>query len=218
MLGTQFFWLPRAAVNETEEPDKLIASFSKFGKRHLLDGVIALALGVLANPAWAQGEAAKTPLPEAAVTAQAADSQVPNAMTTAAVQRGMLTCAARVQQVTQFLGFGQQAGAFMMPPPAPSDRQLFAMQLETPAGAQGNSFVDASFAPNQANGCGATYTAVSYWPKSCNKVASQQFGQLKALPPLKRDVTVLDGGPATKIFLMRAGDNGCISIKKEIVL
>jgi len=34
---------------------------------------------------------------------------------------------------------------------------------------------------------------------------------------LKRDVLVLDGGPATKVFLMTAGA-GCISVKKEVVL
>ena len=28
---------------------------------------------------------------------------------------------------------------------------------------------------------------------------------------------LLDGGPATKVFLMPAGD-GCVSIKKEVVL
>jgi hypothetical protein len=31
-------------------------------------------------------------------------------------------------------------------------------------------------------------------------------------------VAVLDGGQATKVFLMKAGENGCISIKKEVVL
>lgn len=33
---------------------------------------------------------------------------------------------------------------------------------------------------------------------------------------MKQDVTVLDGGPATKVFLMRAGQAGCIAIKKEL--
>jgi hypothetical protein len=139
-------------------------------------------------------------------------------MTRAAVQRGILQCAARVEQFTNFLGFGPQAGGLLMPPPAPADRQLFAMQIEVPAGAAHNSFIDMNFAPGQANGCGAAYQAVSYWAKSCDQVASSQFAQFKRLPPLKRDVAVLDGGATTKVFLMRAGDNGCVSIKKEIVL
>jgi hypothetical protein len=41
---------------------------------------------------------------------------------------------------------------------------------------------------------------------------------LRKLPAIHHEITVLDGGPATKVFLMKAGDNGCVSIKKEIVL
>ena len=141
----------------------------------------------------------------------------PNAMTRAVVQRGMLSCAARVEQVSRFLGFGLQAGAHLMPPPSPADQRLFSLQMEVPAGAAGNSFVDMSFAPQQANGCGATYQTVTYWPKSCEEVGSQQFASLKPSPALQRDVTVLNVGPMTKVFLMRAGNAGCISMKKEIV-
>lgn len=147
-----------------------------------------------------------------------AEAGGPNAMTRAVVQRGMLSCAARVEQVSRFLGFGPQAGAHLMPPPAPADQRLFAVQMELPAGATGNSFVDMSFAPQQANGCGATYQTVTYWPQSCETVGSQQFATLKPSQPLQRDVTVLSVGPMTKVFLMRAGNAGCIAIKKEIVL
>ena len=151
-------------------------------------------------------------------TAAPANSDGPNALTRAAVQRGILQCAARVEQVSKFTGFGAQAGGLLMAPANPSDQRLFALQMEVPAGAAVNSFVDMDFAPNQANGCGASYAAVSYWAQSCDQVASNQFAQLKRLPPLRRDVAVLDGGPATKVFLMRAGDSGCVSIKKEIVV
>lgn len=162
--------------------------------------------------------AQNSPAPAAGAETQAQSAEGPNAMTRAAVQRGVLNCAARVQQVTQFLGFGPQAGGTLMAPANPVDQRVLAMQMEVPAGASSNSLVDMDFAPNQANGCGASYSAVSYWAQSCDQVANNQFAQLKRLPPLKRDVAVLDGGPATKVFLMRAGDNGCVSIKKEVVL
>lgn len=142
----------------------------------------------------------------------------PNAMTQALVQRGVLSCAARIEQVSRFLGFGPQAGAHLMPPAAPADQRLFSVQMELPAGAGGNSFVDMSFAPQQANGCGATYQTVSFWPQSCETVGNEQFAGLKPSQPLQRDVTVLNVSPATKVFLMRAGNAGCISMKKEIVL
>ena len=142
----------------------------------------------------------------------------PNAMARAVFQRGMLSCAARVEQVTRFLGFGPQTGGHLMPPAAPVDQRLFSLQLELPAGAVGNSFIDMSFAPQQANGCGATYQAVSYWSQSCEAIGRQQFANVKLGPALQRDVMVLNLGPLTKVFLMPAGSTGCISIKKEIVL
>lgn len=149
---------------------------------------------------------------------QAAAEAGPNALTRAVVQRGVLSCAARVEQVSRFLGFGPHAGAHLMPPAAPADQRLFSMQMELPAGAASNSFVDMSFAPQQANGCGATYQSVTFWPQSCETVGSQQFASFKPSQALVRDVTVLDVAPSTKVFLMKAGTTGCIAIKKETVL
>ena len=80
----------------------------------------------------------------------------------------------------------------------------------------GVAYISASFAPNQANGCGATYDAVVYWPEKCEAVAGKQFAVFKKIGVLKSEITVLDGGPTTKVFLMQAG-SGCLSIKKEVV-
>lgn len=171
--------------------------------------------------AFAGAACAQQPKPDASLgvpsSTTLAPESGPNAMTRAVVQRGILSCAARVEQVTRFLGFGPQIGAHLMPPPAPVDQRVFSLQMEVPAGAAGNSFVDMSFAPQQANGCGATYQTVTYWPQGCDLVGSQQFANFKPSQALQRDVTVLDIGPQTKVFLMHAGAGGCISIKKEIV-
>jgi len=140
-----------------------------------------------------------------------------NALTQAAVQVGALSCASRVEQVTRFLGFGPGVGASLMAPAAPADQRLFAIQMEVPAGASSNSLVDITFAPQQANGCGASYEAISYWAQSCDAVANAQFAQLKRVRPLQKDVLLLDGGSASRVFLMTAGA-GCVSIKKEVVL
>jgi hypothetical protein len=140
-----------------------------------------------------------------------------NALTQAAVQVGALSCASRVEQVSRFLGFGPGVGASLMAPAAPADQRLFAMQMEVAAGASSNSLVNMTFAPQQANGCGATYEAISYWAQSCDAVANAQFAQLKRIKPLQKDVLLLDGGPSTRVFLMQAGA-GCVSVKKEIVL
>ena len=139
-----------------------------------------------------------------------------NAVTQAAVQQGILNCAVRINQVSTFLGFNAQAGAVLMTPPTQPDQQLVPLAMEVPTQG-GSAYVSASFAPNQANGCGATYDAVAYWPQKCEVVADRQFAALKKVGQLKKDITVLDGGIATKVFLMPAG-SGCVSIKKEVVL
>jgi len=79
------------------------------------------------------------------------------------------------------------------------------------------AYVTATFAPNQANGCGAVYDAMVYWPLSCDALAAKHYPTLKRIGQVKTSITVLDGGVASKVFLMPAG-SGCVSIKKEVVL
>lgn len=206
------------------------------GQRHrrragalaILAAAAALAAGLLARtahaqeanppePAAASGRAAPAaqPVPTPAAAAAAAEPAV-NAVTQAAVRQGVLTCAARINQVSRFVGFSAQAGAVLMSPPAQPDERLVPIVLETPT-PQGGAYVSATFAPNQANGCGATYDAVAWWPDKCDAVAARSFAGLRNVGKLKKSITALDGGPATKVFLMPAGA-GCVSIKKEVVL
>ena len=139
-----------------------------------------------------------------------------NAIAQAAVQKGVMNCVSRINQVSNFLGYSAQAGAVLMLPPNQTDQRLVPLAMEVPT-ETGSAYVSATFAPNQANGCGAAYDAVVYWPQKCDEVASKQFARLKKVGPLRQNITVLDGGVATKVFLMPAG-SGCVSIKKEIVL
>ncbi|CDS53140.1 hypothetical protein [Polaromonas sp. CG9_12] len=168
----------------------------------------ALAAALLLHAPLRAQEAAK-PVPTQA-------SRGANNVTQAAVAQGVLNCAARINQVSSFVGYTAQAGALLMIPPAQPDQRLVPLALEVPA-ENGPAYVSATFAPNQANGCGAAYDAVVYWPQKCEAVASRQFAGLKRVGVLKTSITVLDGGEATKVFLMPAG-SGCVSIKKEVVL
>lgn len=181
-------------------------------------GVLA-ALVLTSAAVCAQNAPQAAPPPVAAPGNAAANPAAgnANALTQAAVQVGALSCASRVEQVTRFLGFGPGVGASLMAPAAPADQRLFAIQMEVPAGASSNSLVNMTFAPQQANGCGATYEAISYWTQNCEALANGPFSQLKRVRPLQKDVLLLDGGPASRVFLMTAG-TGCVSIKKEVVL
>lgn len=139
-----------------------------------------------------------------------------NDVAQAAAQMGASSCVQRINEVTSFLGFGAQSGAVMMVPPNAQDQRLIPLAMEIPTEA-GSAYVSAHFAPHQINGCGAAYDAIVYWPQNCDIVADRQFPALKKIGKLKKDLTILDGGTATKVFLMPAG-SGCVSIKKEVVL
>lgn len=137
----------------------------------------------------------------------------PNAVQRAAEKSGITNCAGRMGQVSNFIGFGPQAGALLMLAPKQPDQNLAPLLMEVPTEG-GAAYVSASFAPNQANACVATYDAVMFWHQPCDTVVVKQFSQLKKVGVLKKDITVLDGGAALKVFLMTAGQ-GCVSIKKE---
>lgn len=139
-----------------------------------------------------------------------------NSITQVAVQRGVFGCAGRINQMTNYLGFDAKSGAMLMLPPNGLDQRVIPLVMEVPT-ASGNAYVSASFAPNQINGCGATYDAVVYWPQKCSTVATAQFSTLKNAGQLKNAIVILEAGLSAKVFLMPAGA-GCVSIKKEVVL
>lgn len=157
-----------------------------------------------------------SPIPVQAGSAPApVPSTTPSIVTQAAVQKGVLSCAGRINQVVNYLGFTEKAGAVLMIPPTQPDARLIPVAMGIPFEG-GLAYVSASFAPNQANGCGATYDSVVYWPLACDQVQEQQFKALKLTGNISKEIKILDVGEGIKIFLMPAG-SGCISIKKEVV-
>ncbi len=138
-------------------------------------------------------------------------------VTQTAVNLGVLSCASRINQVVNFLGgSAQAAGAFIFPPPAQPDQSMFSVSMEVPGGGASSAYATATFAPNQANGCGALYETVAYWSLTCDKVAQTYFPGMVRLHEIRQNITVLGGPTPARVFLMRAG-TGCVTIKKEIV-
>lgn len=162
--------------------------------------------------------ATPTPTPPPAAAVQAVNPQV-NGITQAAVQAGVLSCTSRINQVANFLAAGTQqsaVNALMFMPANNPDQHLISFSMEIPAKENASAYTSASFAPNQANGCGGMYEAIVYWPQSCKDLAEQTYGNLKKINGFSKNMTVLDGGMATRIFLLPAGA-GCVSIKKEVI-
>lgn len=158
-------------------------------------------------------------IPAVSLTEQASASVKPpkaNTLTQALSHWGVENCRERVNQVSGFVGYNKSSAAMVLMPPVQVNQRMIPIAMEVPT-ETGAAYVSANFAPNQANNCGASYDAVVYWEKACQFVAEDQFKAFKNIGELGKDVTVLDGGLATKVFLMPAG-RGCVSIKKEIVM
>lgn len=140
-----------------------------------------------------------------------------NGITQAAVKAGALACTSRINQVANFLTAGSQGiGAIFFMPPENPDQQMISVSMEIPSTEASSAYASASFAPNQANGCGGMYETVVYWQQKCEEVAGRNFATLRRIDLFSKNIMTLDGGVTTKIFLMPAG-TGCVSIKKEVV-
>lgn len=149
--------------------------------------------------------------------ATAQPASVINNITQATDKAGMKACSGRINQVANFLTAGTpNVGAMLFLPPNNPDKQLVSLSMEIPIKGASSAYATASFAPNQANGCGGMYETVVYWPQKCDVVANKNFGTLKKLGALSKTIYVRDGGVTTKIFLMPAG-SGCVAIKKEVI-
>jgi hypothetical protein len=159
---------------------------------------------------------APTATPAAAQPATSASRLHP--ITLAAAEQGVFSCSGRINQVVSALGVNDKSGVALMLPPVQQDQRLVPLALEMPTTLGNAAYISATFAPNQANGCGASYDAVVYWPQNCNDLSQQSYAAFKLMGRLKKDVLMLDGGANIKVFLLPAGAVGCISIRREIVL
>jgi len=163
----------------------------------------------------------KTDSPQVAAPAQAPQStpaaSAVHPITQAAVKGGVLSCASLINKVMIFLTANSKTGAELFFPRVQPDQSIFSTSLELQGqNATTSAYASASFAPLANGRVGAVYDKIEYVSKSCDYVEKNIFKNLKRVRVLKKDIIMLDAGPVT-IFLMPAGDNGCIVIKKEVV-
>jgi hypothetical protein len=138
-------------------------------------------------------------------------------ITEVAVKAGILSCASRINQVSNFLTTDKQGtGIYLFIPPSIPDQSIFSVSMEVLGSNASTAYASESFAPNQAGGCGALYEEVIYLPMSCNDAAKKYFSGMKRERELLKNITVLVGSPTVRVFLMPAG-SGCVVIKKEVI-
>jgi len=153
-------------------------------------------------------------VPQAPVAQQAVAKSSP--ITQAAVQYGVLACTSRINQVASFLTANTVNGAFLSFSPAAPDQHIFSASLEIIPPKNPSVYASTSFTPTPNGGCDAVYDTVQYAPGTCADVAAKRFKVTGTPGALKKDILMLNAGGA-KFFLMPAGKNGCVVIKKEVV-
>jgi hypothetical protein len=186
--------------------------------RGFLAALLSVWLGAeLTGGASAAEPKAPTPKKPAApaVAKPAAPAKPLNAIATAAANQGVTTCLGRIDQVTSFIGTNATIGAFLFNAPDNADKRVYSTSMEVHV-ADTLGYVSATFAPVGSGGCGAAYDAVTYWPNDCGHTAQTTFAHMKPAGLVKKDIQILEGGPALRVFLMPAGQ-GCVAIKKEVV-
>lgn len=188
--------------------------------RCLTNSALALLLATFSAGLWAAQPPATTPGQGIPTHVKLRKGQPPptpkiNGLAQAAANGGVVDCLGRIQQVTDFLSAQSKSGAFLFLAPADANRHIASASLEIQTG-NVSTYASASFAPSGAGGCGALYETVAYWANRCDEVATRAFSGYSSAGPLSASITMLDGGPTVRVFLMPAGQ-GCLSIKKEMI-
>lgn len=145
------------------------------------------------------------------------DKSIPvNVVTTAAVSRGVLSCASRINQVSNYLTQNTKNGAYLFPVnESQTDPSLFSSSFEILLPERSAVYASANFMRNDLGGCQAVYDTVEYVDKSCLELKDELTVKSEVLGEIKRDIQMFDAGPV-KFFTIPAGE-GCILIQKEIV-
>ena len=140
-----------------------------------------------------------------------------NQVSLVAYGAGARSCAQRVDQVTNFLLQNTQSSALAFLPDRDPDNSMFSVSMEVKPENVPRAYASATFSPNTSIGCAAEYETVQYWGESCNAVAAKTFKGATPSGSIGGEIAILAIGPAARVFLMRAGSSGCVSIKKEVL-
>ena len=139
---------------------------------------------------------------------------------TAISQLRLTNCAPVFQQAGGFL-FENADVQFVVQPLGPDTNRW-----PTVVTAEGNYPLKAG-TPNQtrlttlivapAGTCSGLYQQVIYWPEPCPALKARVFGAFINDRPLLARVRQSEASAGLQLYLMPAGPNGCVSVKKELI-
>jgi hypothetical protein len=176
--------------------------------------VLRLVLAAAALTGSAGSTAAQQPalagLPHAVLGGQAALER--------AKHLGVRACAGQVKRLVDFFSTGVEIGTQEFATiPKDQDEDLFSMSMERTT-STALSFTSVDVAPVLTGQCAFAYQTVSYWPYSCDTAATNVYSGMSVEGVLLRNIRVLKEQQASlvRVYLMPAGKDGCVAIKREI--
>jgi hypothetical protein len=181
--------------------------------------VVTLYAGVLVSaPSWAQTRPVEESSDSGSVRLLRDLAAGPtNQIATSMFSAGVRNCATRVDQISNFLTKSTKSSALLFLPEREPDNSMASVSLEVQGEGIPRAYASATFSPNTAIGCAATYETVQYWPEACNAVAAKHFKGAVSTGSLGGEIAMFNIGPLARVFLMRATGSSCVSIKKEII-
>ena len=193
----------------------MVQDFDNCGPRRFPGAAIVIAgmIGLMPlQPLQAQERQSES----GAARTQAAPTQpeVVNTLTQTAVQLGALTCVAKVQQVTSFLGVTPETRALLRRPLNPPDRNSLSLVMTIATdGTTGVALAD--FYPVQG-GCKASYSLTVNLSQSCADVRTNGFAALTEESQLADNIRLLIGPNTLRVILTELGE-GCNITKTEVL-
>jgi len=140
-----------------------------------------------------------------------------NGITRAVAKAGVKTCLDRIERTGNFLTENSKSKAIMYLPMADIDRQLTSASYEISYPNNTIAYASMTAAPTADGACDSLYETVVYWANSCTDLAEKGFPGTKVIGVVQEHIRVLQGKGNLRIFLMPAGPEGCVAIKKEVI-
>lgn len=126
---------------------------------------------------------------------------------------GMTRCTTRAVQVGRFLMEGSEANFTVQPLGPNGDMWPTVIMMESSHATNGTTRLSTiSISPN----CAGFYQQTIYWAQPCTVLRSGTFAAFTGTRRLLDEVSVGELDVATQLYLMPAGSQGCVSVKKEM--
>ncbi len=142
-------------------------------------------------------------------------------LTTAIRQIGVQRCAPVFEQAGSFLFENAQAQFVVQPLGPDANRWPTAVTIESSHPPSGQRTTDqtrlTTLVVAPAGSCSGLYNQVIYWPEPCAALKKRVFAAFGNERPLLARVRQSEANPGLQLYLMPAGPNGCVSVKKELI-